>query len=155
VALILDAKLRHAGVQAVRFPVEQIAAATVDAPALAEIVGQEEVRRLVAEIDPVLRIDVVAEQELVAEMSALMGEAEEGGKAVFAVDGSNADNVVGVDQVFALAVEIENRKDTRLKGVPPIASEAPAAEQRERLPETHCPEKPAVQVSVEMLISGR
>src|SRR5690606_5034210 len=43
VALILDAKLRHAGVQAVRFPVEQIAAATVDAPALAEIVGQEEV----------------------------------------------------------------------------------------------------------------
>ena len=90
-----------------RLPTEEGLASGVHAERT-QLLGQDRLHGLEGEVDP-LRLTV--QEELVTEMRALMIDADAGGEARMAGGDGDPDQVVGVDEVEAGAIEVELTED--------------------------------------------
>src|SRR5688572_2313576 len=108
--------------------IEEEAAAAVDTERVAkELVGEPEIDALVTEVHTIAH--PIADEELVADVAALVEQASEGGEVAVAVAAEQSDDVVGIDEVLRLGGEVEHREDARLDAdLPPSAADALAIE---------------------------
>ena len=111
-----------------RVLVEEVAATTVQAEHVADLVRELEIDALVAQVDPV---GARPEQELVPEVTALVEHAEERREVLVPVRERNSDEVVGVDQVERAGVNVEDREHTGMEAELPPATTDPVPVERE------------------------
>jgi hypothetical protein len=114
--------------------VEEVAAARIQAEHILDVVGEQEIDLLVAEVDPV---GLRPQEELVAEVTALVEHAKHRGEVVVADREREPDEIVGVDQVERARTEVEDRKDAgEQTDLPPRAPD-PVAIEGKALAEAH------------------
>src|SRR3972149_4482396 len=117
-ALELGAGLSQPTTEGRGVHVDQVSAAAIGAQAQGQVVGELGVQALIAQVDSVRAR--LAQEQLVAEMRALVEDPAERREVAEAVSHEARGEEVGVDEIERLRVEIEDREDPALHSRLPL-----------------------------------